>query len=78
MCVYVFSSVGVKMASDDVANLADSLAKTQVNEGELSYKGQGLKLDNAQSGELTMLSYFCMLYERVPEVMLCCVQWRRW
>ncbi|XP_067311826.1 ran GTPase-activating protein 1a [Pseudorasbora parva] len=37
------------MASDDVANLADSLAKTQVNEGELSYKGQGLKLDNAQS-----------------------------
>ncbi len=44
------------MASDDVANLADSLAKTQVDEGELSYKGQGLKLDNAQSGELTMLS----------------------
>ncbi len=56
VCVYVFSSVGVKMASDDVANLADSLAKTQVDEGELSYKGQGLKLDNAQSGELTMLS----------------------
>ncbi len=55
-CVYVFSSVGVKMASDDVANLADSLAKTQVDEGELSYKGQGLKLDNAQSGELTMIS----------------------
>ncbi|KAK9978611.1 hypothetical protein ABG768_020355 [Culter alburnus] len=39
------------MASDDVANLAESLAKTQVNEGELSYKGQGLKLDNAQSVE---------------------------
>lgn len=39
------------MASDDVANLADSLAKTQVNEGELSYKGKGLKLDNAQSVE---------------------------
>uniref|UniRef100_A0A9J7ZY80 Ran GTPase activating protein 1 n=1 Tax=Cyprinus carpio carpio TaxID=630221 RepID=A0A9J7ZY80_CYPCA len=39
------------MASDDVANLADSLAKTQVDEGELSYKGQGLKLDNAQSVE---------------------------
>ncbi|KAK7166992.1 hypothetical protein R3I94_001404 [Phoxinus phoxinus] len=39
------------MASDDVANLADSLAKAQVNEGELSYKGQGLKLDNAQSVE---------------------------
>uniref|UniRef100_A0A9J7YX52 RAN GTPase activating protein 1a n=2 Tax=Cyprinus carpio TaxID=7962 RepID=A0A9J7YX52_CYPCA len=39
------------MASDDVANLADSLAKTQVDESELSYKGQGLKLDNAQSVE---------------------------
>ncbi|XP_016386813.1 ran GTPase-activating protein 1-like, partial [Sinocyclocheilus rhinocerous] len=39
------------MASDDVADLADSLAKTQVDEGELSYKGQGLKLDNAQSVE---------------------------
>uniref|UniRef100_A0A8C2EQL3 RAN GTPase activating protein 1a n=1 Tax=Cyprinus carpio TaxID=7962 RepID=A0A8C2EQL3_CYPCA len=45
------STCGVKMASDDVANLADSLAKTQVDEGELSYKGQGLKLDNAQSVE---------------------------
>ncbi|XP_016334065.1 ran GTPase-activating protein 1-like, partial [Sinocyclocheilus anshuiensis] len=42
---------GVKMVSDDVADLADSLAKTQVDEGELSYKGQGLKLDNAQSVE---------------------------
>uniref|UniRef100_A0A671R2S5 Ran-GTPase activating protein 1 C-terminal domain-containing protein n=1 Tax=Sinocyclocheilus anshuiensis TaxID=1608454 RepID=A0A671R2S5_9TELE len=39
------------MVSDDVADLADSLAKTQVDEGELSYKGQGLKLDNAQSVE---------------------------
>lgn len=37
------------MASDVVAQLADSLARTQV--GELSYKGQGLKLDNAESGE---------------------------
>lgn len=39
------------MASDDVSQLAESLAKTQVGEGELSYKGQGLKLDNAQSAE---------------------------
>lgn len=39
------------MASDVVAQLADSLAKTQVVEGELSYKGQGRKLDNAQSVE---------------------------
>ncbi|KAL7883543.1 hypothetical protein SRHO_G00012010 [Serrasalmus rhombeus] len=42
---------GVRMASDDVAQLADSLAKTQVGEGELSYKGQGLKLNDAQSAE---------------------------
>lgn len=39
------------MATDIVAQLADSLAKTGVAEGELSYKGQGKKLDNAQSGE---------------------------
>lgn len=38
------------MATDDIAQLADSLAKTQVAEGELSYKGQGRKLDNAESG----------------------------
>lgn len=55
MCLCVFSSVGVKMASDDVENLANSLAKTQVDESELSYKGQGLKLDNAQSGELLVI-----------------------
>ncbi|XP_062387786.1 ran GTPase-activating protein 1-like [Sardina pilchardus] len=39
------------MATDDVAQLADSLAKTQVVVGELSYKGKGLKLDNAESVE---------------------------
>ncbi|XP_063078499.1 ran GTPase-activating protein 1a [Engraulis encrasicolus] len=37
------------MATDAVAQLADSLAKTQVVVGELSYKGKGLKLDNAES-----------------------------
>ncbi|XP_062872346.1 ran GTPase-activating protein 1a isoform X2 [Trichomycterus rosablanca] len=37
------------MASDVVAQLADSLARTQVGEGELSFKGQGLKLDTAES-----------------------------
>uniref|UniRef100_A0A8P4GEQ5 Ran GTPase-activating protein 1 n=1 Tax=Dicentrarchus labrax TaxID=13489 RepID=A0A8P4GEQ5_DICLA len=37
------------MATDIVAQLADSLAKTGVEEGELSYKGQGRKLDDAQS-----------------------------
>lgn len=39
------------MATDIVAQLADSLAKAAVEEGELSYKGQGRKLDDAQSGE---------------------------
>lgn len=39
------------MASDDIAQLADALSKTHVGDGELSYKGLGLKLDNAGSGE---------------------------
>ncbi|XP_053194666.1 ran GTPase-activating protein 1a [Scomber japonicus] len=39
------------MATDIVAQLADSLAKTGVEDGELSYKGQGRKLDDAQSVE---------------------------
>ncbi|XP_056144007.1 ran GTPase-activating protein 1a isoform X2 [Lampris incognitus] len=39
------------MATDIVSQLADSLAKTGVEEGELSYKGQGRKLDNAESVE---------------------------
>ncbi|XP_044034925.1 ran GTPase-activating protein 1b isoform X2 [Siniperca chuatsi] len=41
----------VIMASDDIAQLADALSKTHVGDGELSYKGLGLKLDNAQSVE---------------------------
>uniref|UniRef100_A0A1A8P9A6 Ran GTPase-activating protein 1 n=2 Tax=Nothobranchius TaxID=28779 RepID=A0A1A8P9A6_9TELE len=39
------------MATDIVAELADSLAKAGVEDGELSYKGQGRKLDDAQSVE---------------------------
>uniref|UniRef100_A0A674NWE0 Ran GTPase-activating protein 1 n=1 Tax=Takifugu rubripes TaxID=31033 RepID=A0A674NWE0_TAKRU len=39
------------MATDIVAQLADSLAKTVVEEKELSYKGQGRKLDDAHSVE---------------------------
>uniref|UniRef100_A0A3Q1F125 RAN GTPase activating protein 1a n=1 Tax=Acanthochromis polyacanthus TaxID=80966 RepID=A0A3Q1F125_9TELE len=39
------------MATDIVAQLADSLAKTGVEDGELSYKGQGRKLDDVQSVE---------------------------
>ncbi|XP_035515344.1 ran GTPase-activating protein 1b [Morone saxatilis] len=38
------------MASDDIAQLADALSKTHVGD-ELSYKGLGLKLDNAASVE---------------------------
>ncbi|XP_028263319.1 ran GTPase-activating protein 1b [Parambassis ranga] len=37
------------MASDDISQLADALSKTHVGDGELSYKGLGLKLDNAES-----------------------------
>lgn len=44
------------MATDDVAQLADSLAKTGVEDGELSYKGQGRKLDHAQSGECHLIT----------------------
>lgn len=40
------------MASDDIAQLADALAKTHVGDGELSFKGLGLKLDNAASGQM--------------------------
>ncbi|KAF7648751.1 hypothetical protein LDENG_00152320 [Lucifuga dentata] len=39
------------MAADSVAQLADSLAKAGVDEGELSYKGQGRKLNDAESVE---------------------------
>ncbi|XP_047234121.1 ran GTPase-activating protein 1b isoform X1 [Girardinichthys multiradiatus] len=44
----VFKKV-VNMASDDITQLADSLSKTHVGDGELSFKGLGLKLDNAES-----------------------------
>lgn len=40
------------MATDIISQLADSLAKTAVEEGELSYKGQGRKLDDAKSGNM--------------------------
>ncbi|CAG5897499.1 unnamed protein product [Menidia menidia] len=41
----------IPMATDSVVLLADILAKTGVQEGELSYKGQGRKLDDASSVE---------------------------
>lgn len=39
------------MASGDIAQITEALAKTHVGEVELSYKGRGLKLDNVESGE---------------------------
>lgn len=42
------------MASDDIAQLTDALAKTHVGDGELSFQGLGLKLDNAVSGQKIM------------------------
>ncbi|KAF4106633.1 ran GTPase-activating protein 1b [Onychostoma macrolepis] len=37
------------MAFGDIAQITEALAKTHVGEVELSYKGRGLKLDNAES-----------------------------
>lgn len=39
------------MAADDIAQLTEALAKTHVGDGELSFQGLGLKLDNAGSGQ---------------------------
>ncbi|XP_073500414.1 ran GTPase-activating protein 1 [Phyllobates terribilis] len=39
------------MASEDISQLADSLAKTKVGGGELSFKGWTLKLNTAQDAE---------------------------
>jgi len=41
------------MASDDVAQLADVLSKIHVGDGELGFRGSGLKLDDAESGEMS-------------------------
>ncbi|XP_077481251.1 ran GTPase-activating protein 1b [Stigmatopora argus] len=39
------------MASQDIAQLVDALSETHLGDGELSYKGLGLKLDNVESVE---------------------------
>jgi hypothetical protein len=39
------------MASEDIAKLAETLAKTQVAGGQLSFKGKGLKLNTAEDGK---------------------------
>ncbi|NXH20016.1 RAGP1 protein, partial [Bucco capensis] len=40
-----------KMASEDINKLAESLAKTKVGGGQLSFKGQSLKLNTAEDAE---------------------------
>lgn len=44
------------MASVDIDQLAEALAKTHVRE-ELNYKGQGLKLNDKQSGRKMIVSF---------------------
>lgn len=44
------------MASGDIDQLTEALAKTHVGE-ELSYKGQGLKLNDKQSGRKSIVSF---------------------
>eukprot|EP00072_Mus_musculus_P062388 XP_011243826.1 PREDICTED: ran GTPase-activating protein 1 isoform X2 [Mus musculus] len=39
------------MASEDIAKLAETLAKTQVAGGQLSFKGKGLKLNTAEDAK---------------------------
>lgn len=39
------------MASEDITKLAESLAKTKVDSGQLSFKGQSLKLNTAEDGK---------------------------
>ncbi|XP_051928236.1 ran GTPase-activating protein 1b [Hippocampus zosterae] len=39
------------MAADDIAQLVNDLSKTHLGDGELSYKGLGLKMDDAESVE---------------------------
>lgn len=53
------------MASDDISQLADALAKTHVGDGELSFKGLGLKLDNAESGQTGFSFVFVFIHHGV-------------
>lgn len=49
------------MASEDINELTEALARTHVGDGELSYKGQGLKLDNAESGKRNAAVFVCRI-----------------
>lgn len=54
------------MAADDIAQLVNVLSKTHLGDGELSYKGLGLKMDNAESGlgasESKWMSVKCSMF----------------
>ncbi|KAH0616850.1 hypothetical protein JD844_028278 [Phrynosoma platyrhinos] len=50
-----------EMASEDITKLAESLAKTQVGDGQLSFKGKSLKLNTAEDDAL--ISAGCQLTE---------------
>lgn len=54
------------MATDIVTQLANSLAKTAVEEKELSYKGQGKKWDDANSGTGRQLIIMACVSENMP------------
>lgn len=61
------------MASGDVDQLTEALAKTHVGE-ELSYKGQGLKLNDKESGRKTVS--FTLNLRRVKLYRSTC--WSNW
>lgn len=57
------------MASEDITKLVESLAKTKVGGGQLSFKGQSLKLNTAEDGKRK--STF-VLGKCLPEVVTSC------
>lgn len=56
------------MASEDITKLAESLAKTKVGGGQLSFKGQSLKLNTAEDGKR---KYPCVS-KCLPEILKSC------
>lgn len=49
------------MASEDITKLAESLAKTQVGGGQLSFKGKSLKLNTAEDGKSNRLVLWVLI-----------------
>ena len=75
------------MASEDIAKLAESLAKTKVGGGQLSFKGQSLKLNTAEDGnrKYTFRSTFLLhekssmfFRERIWSTVYCSYSLWRW